>query len=75
LEKTLLLFDIDGTLLTTGGCGERALRLAVRDSFGVEDDLREIEIAGRTDTGIARQLLRKYGREETDAGIASILAN
>jgi phosphoglycolate phosphatase-like HAD superfamily hydrolase len=75
LEKTLLLFDIDGTLLTTGGCGERALRLAVRDTFGVEDDLREIEIAGRTDTGIARQLLRKYGREETDAGIASILAN
>jgi phosphoglycolate phosphatase-like HAD superfamily hydrolase len=74
LEKTLLLFDIDGTLLTTGGCGERALRLAVRDAFGVEDDLHDIEIAGRTDTGIARQLLRKHGREETDAGIASLLA-
>ena len=75
LETTLLLFDIDGTLLTTGGCGERALRLAVRDTFGVEDDLREIEIAGRTDTGIARQLLRKYGREETDAEVATILTN
>jgi phosphoglycolate phosphatase len=75
LEKTLLLFDIDGTLLTTGGCGERALRLAVRDAFGVEDDLHDIEIAGRTDTGIARQLLRKHGREESDAGIASILAS
>ena len=66
LEKTLLLFDIDGTLLMTGGCGEHALRLAVRDEFGVEDDLRDIEIAGRTDTGIARQLLRKYGRAETE---------
>jgi phosphoglycolate phosphatase-like HAD superfamily hydrolase len=75
LEKTLLLFDIDGTLLTTGGCGERALRLAVRDAFGVDDDLHDIEIAGRTDTGIARQLLRKHGREETEAGIASILAS
>ncbi len=75
MEKTLLLFDIDGTLLTTGGCGERALRMAAHDTFGVEDDLREIEIAGRTDTGIARQLLRKYGRPETDAEIAALLGN
>ncbi|MEO6787772.1 MAG: haloacid dehalogenase-like hydrolase, partial [Chthoniobacteraceae bacterium] len=75
LEKTLLLFDIDGTLLTTGGCGERALRLAVRDAFGVEDDLREIEIAGRTDTGIARQLLRKYDRVETAENIAALLGH
>lgn len=75
MEKTLLLFDIDGTLLTTGGCGERSLRLAVRDTFGVEDDLREIEIAGRTDTGIARQLLRKHGRPETDAEISALLGN
>lgn len=73
MEKTLLLFDIDGTLITTGGCGERALRLAVRDAFGVEDDLREIEIAGRTDTGIARQLLRKYGRAETEVEITALL--
>jgi len=75
LEKTLLLFDIDGTLITGGGCGERSLRLAVRDTFGVEDDLRDIEIAGRTDTRIARQLLRKYGRAETDAAIAELLEN
>ena len=75
MEKTLLLFDIDGTLITGGGCGERSLRLAVRDTFGVEDDLRDIEIAGRTDTRIARQLLRKYGRAETDAAIAELLEN
>ncbi len=75
MEKTLLLFDIDGTLITGGGCGERSLRLAVRDTFGVEDDLRDIEIAGRTDTLIARQLLRKYGRAETDAGISELLEN
>jgi phosphoglycolate phosphatase-like HAD superfamily hydrolase len=73
LEKTLLLFDIDGTLITTGGCGERALRLAVRDEFGVEDDMADIEIAGRTDTSIARQLLRKHARPETEAGIGGIL--
>ena len=75
MEKTLLLFDIDGTLIRSGGCGERALRLAVRDSFGVDDDLRDIEIAGRTDTGIARQLLRKHGRAETEEEIAAVLEN
>lgn len=73
LETTLLLFDIDGTLIRSGGCGERALRLAVREVFGTEDDLRDIEIAGRTDTRIARQLLQKYGREVTEAGIGEIL--
>ena len=75
MEKTLLLFDIDGTLIRSGGCGERALRLAVRDTFNVDDDLRDIEIAGRTDTRIARQLLRKYGRDVNDEGIAEILEN
>ena len=75
MEKTLLLFDIDGTLIRSGGCGERALRLAVRDSFGVDDDLRDIEIAGRTDTGIARQLLRKHGRAETEEEISAVLEN
>ncbi len=75
MEKTLLLFDIDGTLLTSGGCGERALRLAVRDAFGIEDDLHDIEIAGRTDTGIARQLLRKHGRAETAEAITEVLGN
>ncbi len=75
LEKTLLLFDIDGTLITGGGCGERSLRLAVLDTFGVHDDLRDIEIAGRTDTRIARQLLRKYGRAETGTAISGLLEN
>ncbi len=75
MEKTLLLFDIDGTLIRSGGCGERALRLAVRDTFGVDDDLHDIEIAGRTDTRIARQLLQKYGREVTAEGIAAVLEN
>lgn len=69
----LLLWDIDGTIISSGGCGEASLRLAVREIFGTEDDLRDIEIAGRTDTRIARQLLRKYGRPETDEGIAEIV--
>ena len=59
-KDKLLLFDIDGTLLTSGGAGERSLKLALKDRFGIEDDLATIEIAGRTDSGIARQLFEKH---------------
>lgn len=69
----LLLWDIDGTLLTSGGAGEKAIRLAVRDYFDADDDLRNIEIAGRTDTGIARQLLAKYGQTGTAENAAAFL--
>jgi phosphoglycolate phosphatase-like HAD superfamily hydrolase len=70
---TLVLFDIDGTLLTSGGAGEKALQMAVTDRFGVADNLKDIEIAGRTDSGIARQIFRKYGVEETDENIRAFL--
>lgn len=59
--RRLFLFDIDGTLLQSGGAGEKALRLGIRDRFGLEEDLAGIEIAGRTDSGIARQFLAKHG--------------
>ena len=71
MDKKLLLFDIDGTLITSGGAGEHALRLGIRDRFGIDDDLRGIEIAGRTDSGIARQVLAKHGLPETEENLAS----
>lgn len=61
MNKKLLLFDIDGTLITSGGAGERALRLGFQDRFGIDDDLSTVEIAGRTDSGIARQMLTAHG--------------
>src|SRR3954452_10055662 len=72
-EPKLLLFDIDGTLLATGGAGERALVAAIAEEFGDPDGMREIEIAGRTDSAIARQVLRRYGRAETPEEIARFL--
>lgn len=64
-EPTLLLFDIDGTLLTSGGAGETALRLGFQEEFGLEETLTQVEISGRTDSGIARQILAKHGLEAT----------
>lgn len=72
-DHKLLLFDIDGTLLTSGGAGERALRLAFRDRFGIDDDLSSIEIAGRTDSGIVRQMLTAHRLPTTPENIAAFL--
>ena len=70
-DKKLLLFDIDGTLLTSGGAGERALRLGFRDRFGIDDDLSQVEIAGRTDSGIVRRMLAAHRLPETPENIAA----
>jgi phosphoglycolate phosphatase-like HAD superfamily hydrolase len=71
VQKKLLLFDIDGTLITSGGAGEQALRLGIKDRFGIDDDLKGIEIAGRTDSGIARQFFARHGLPETAENLAA----
>ena len=72
-DKRLLLWDIDATLITSGGGGDTALKQAVRERFGTNDDLREIEIAGRTDRHIARSILLKYSVEPTDEAVDEFL--
>lgn len=65
MPKTwLVLFDIDGTLLHSGGCGRAATRLAVQDVFGTAGILDEVNFAGKTDWQILLEAL-------TPAGIAA----
>ena len=71
--KRLILFDIDGTLIASGGAGEKALSIALREYLNPEADLEGIEIAGRTDNGIARQIFTKYGLDQNAEAIAAFL--
>src|SRR5262249_29922327 len=57
----LLLFDIDGTLLVTGGVAREAFSCAVRDVFRIEDDLTGVEFAGRTEPLIVADILARRG--------------
>lgn len=57
----IVLFDIDNTLLFTGGAGMRAMALAFRELFGVEDGFAGIPYAGRTDIAILRDALARHG--------------
>ena len=46
----IILFDIDGTLIHSGGSGMRAMTLAFEEVFGIEKGINGIQLAGRTDT-------------------------
>ena len=60
----ICLFDIDGTLLASGGAGKAALESAFTEEFQVE--LRhKVPYSGRTDRAIVRDLLRLHDVEET----------
>jgi phosphoglycolate phosphatase len=55
------LFDVDGTLLLTKGAGRLAMSLALRDRFGVDDDLSTIPFAGSTDGLILANIAARHG--------------
>ena len=57
----LILFDIDGTLVLTGGAGGRAMGRAFADIFGLQNGLASISMAGRTDAWIVAQMAAERG--------------
>jgi phosphoglycolate phosphatase len=67
-RRCVILFDIDGTLLTgpPGGqtAGLRAMHHAARAVAGDNENYKKIEFAGRTDYQIARLLLQAAGEED-----------
>jgi phosphoglycolate phosphatase-like HAD superfamily hydrolase len=63
-----VLFDIDGTLLVTGGAGAVAWQRAFRELHGVDADIAEHTQAGMTDPEIAEVVFREViGRDGTPA--------
>ncbi len=59
--NTLLLFDIDGTLVKGARAARTAFAMAVQARLGVSVDLSTLELPGRTDYWIMEEILRKHG--------------
>ena len=59
----LVLWDIDGTLITAARAGERALVRALKSEFDIDGPLGKVELAGRTDRFIAEQIFDMHGLE------------
>lgn len=70
---TLFLFDLDGTLVSTGGAGMRALERTFFDLHRVEKAHDKVNPAGKTDPAIFREIYRaSFGRDASPAEIAAI---
>lgn len=75
IPMRLLLFDIDGTLLMTGGAGISALATVFREIHGIEGDLGQVPVHGQTDLAIIHGIAQSWlGRELVDREIEQLIA-
>lgn len=68
----VVLFDIDGTLVRTGGAGKAAMEGALLSAFGVAEIRDVVPYSGRTDTAIVGDLLAAHGLDPTPANRAAL---
>lgn len=61
----ICLFDIDGTLLNTGGAGQAAMEDAIREHLQTSDSPQGIAYAGRTDRAIIDDIFRYFQADLT----------
>ncbi len=62
----ICLFDIDGTLISTGGAGRAALERALASEFGIEHTIDRMLLSGRTDRAIVHDLFRMHAIPDTE---------
>jgi len=72
MRPTVFLFDIDGTLVTTGGAGRRAMQRGFGAVHG-RPELMAFRMDGMTDRLIVRQALALIAVEATAAAIDLVL--
>jgi len=71
MAESLLLWDIDGTLVDTDHAGERALLQLLRETYRRDlGPTLPVNLQGRTDTSIMRDLLAFLEQPDTDEEIA-----
>jgi phosphoglycolate phosphatase len=56
----IVLFDIDGTLISTGGAGKIAFAETFHELFGIAEISANVGFAGRSDRAIAEELMRVH---------------
>jgi phosphoglycolate phosphatase-like HAD superfamily hydrolase len=66
----LVLFDIDGTLLHSGGAGVKAFGKAFGSEFGIHDGTERLKFAGRTDVSLVREFFSHHQIEESPANFS-----
>ncbi|CAN5762797.1 HAD hydrolase-like protein [soil metagenome] len=72
--KRLVLFDIDGTLLSADGAPRRAFTRAMLEVYGTTGPIAKHSFGGKTDPQIARELLNLAGLDDdaVDGGLQQL---
>src|SRR3954452_22650708 len=65
LMVRLVLFDIDGTLIRTGGAGVKAFAKVFQTEFGAVDGFEKLKFAGRTDISLVREFFTYHNISTT----------
>ena len=65
----ILLFDIDGTLLSTNGGGKEAFQIAFAEAFDLPTACTDILFSGRTDRALLTELLDRNGIPSHESNI------
>jgi len=65
MKPSLILFDIDGTLLLSGRAGLRAMTRAFQQTFGITDAFKGENFGGRTDSYLVSKALQSAGLPDT----------
>src|SRR5947209_1754243 len=68
-------FDIDGTLISSGGAGKAALEAALAEEFGIGQLIEKLQLSGRTDRAIIRDLFRMHVIEDTETNRQRLVAS
>lgn len=73
-SRKLVLFDIDGTLITDHGAAREAYDVALREVYGYSGDLHQYDFSGRTDPQITMMVLgdADYSVEEIEEGFDAL---
>ncbi|HEX9046613.1 MAG TPA: HAD hydrolase-like protein [Verrucomicrobiae bacterium] len=71
----LVLFDIDGTLVHTGGAGTKAFSQTFSHMFGLHHGAERMKFAGRTDVSLVREFFRIHGVAETPDNFRKFFEN
>src|SRR6266851_8523559 len=73
-ERIAILFDIDGTLISTGGAGAASWRLAFDKLYGIPADIGKFSDAGMTDPEVGRRtFVAVIGHEPTRKEFSRLL--
>jgi len=73
MAKKYLLFDIDGTLINTGGAGLKAMKSTVKSILGNEELLKNYSFAGKTDSQIMNDMVRRSGLDDNPETLSKLL--